>query len=206
MIINLTTNEISAIYYTAIKDRLYCDEEHSNNRLGAQFVLYQLINLLTQSIAPIVPHLAEEVYLHLPECLKTSAAFFTRLQHLTPEKSWQNEEVKYIMDLLLNVRKDINKQTNAGEALESKVEILMNPDNISLIQKHGNLDDLCDVLQVSEVIVTPSVDEKFTLRITKGEQFKCARCRKFTALMPQTLCDRCYSVVENIKTRKQIPN
>lgn len=52
-----------------IKDRLYCDEATSPSRIGAVDVVGEVLAVVTRSIAPILPHLAEEIWLHHPENL-----------------------------------------------------------------------------------------------------------------------------------------
>lgn len=49
-----------------ISIRLYCDSEDSLGRRSCQTVLEEILDGVTRSIAPILPHLAEEVYLHAP--------------------------------------------------------------------------------------------------------------------------------------------
>lgn len=46
--------------------RLYCDPENSLGRRSCQTALEEILDGVTRSIAPILPHLAEEVYLHAP--------------------------------------------------------------------------------------------------------------------------------------------
>lgn len=46
--------------------RLYCDGENSMGRRSCQTVLEEILDGVTRSIAPILPHLAEEVYQHAP--------------------------------------------------------------------------------------------------------------------------------------------
>ena len=47
--------------------RLYCDDVHSLNHQSCLFTLYHTLEVLTKSIAPILPSLAEEVYKFHPE-------------------------------------------------------------------------------------------------------------------------------------------
>lgn len=46
--------------------RLYCDPEDSIGRRSCQTVLEEILDGVSRSIAPVLPHLAEEVYLHSP--------------------------------------------------------------------------------------------------------------------------------------------
>lgn len=58
--------DLSAFYFAIIKDRLYCDEEGSDGRRSTVSVLYHLLRTIVYSVAPIAPHLAEEVAQHSP--------------------------------------------------------------------------------------------------------------------------------------------
>lgn len=46
--------------------RLYCDPHDSLGRRSCQTILEEILDGVTRSIAPILPHLAEEVYVHAP--------------------------------------------------------------------------------------------------------------------------------------------
>ena len=58
--------ELSSFYFNIIKDRMYCDAVASEKRRSTQTALYHLLVTLVQSVAPLVPHLAEEVAQHHP--------------------------------------------------------------------------------------------------------------------------------------------
>ena len=57
--------EMSSVYFTAIKDRLYCDAADSPRRRRTQTVLWELAAALIRLIAPILPHTADEAWSHL---------------------------------------------------------------------------------------------------------------------------------------------
>jgi len=69
LVTNFLANIVSPVYCHLIKDRLYCDEAASPTRLAAVEVTRETLTILARSIAPIVPHLAEEVWLYHPENL-----------------------------------------------------------------------------------------------------------------------------------------
>lgn len=64
---HFVTNDVSALYCHLIKDRLYCDEVTSPTRAAAVQVAKEILNILIRTIAPILPHLAEEAWLHHPQ-------------------------------------------------------------------------------------------------------------------------------------------
>ncbi|MCP3906337.1 MAG: isoleucine--tRNA ligase [Planctomycetes bacterium] len=53
---------LSAFYCAAVKDRLYCDKPDSPRRRATQTVMWDLLEMLTRLIAPILPHTADESY------------------------------------------------------------------------------------------------------------------------------------------------
>jgi isoleucyl-tRNA synthetase len=66
LITNFVTNDVSALYCHLIKDRLYCDKKDDPSRLACQQVVGHILNTVLLAIGPILPYLAEEVYLYHP--------------------------------------------------------------------------------------------------------------------------------------------
>jgi len=54
------------MFYLLCYFRLYCHSVESETRLGAVFVLNELLNNVVLVLAPVLPHLAEEVYFFQP--------------------------------------------------------------------------------------------------------------------------------------------
>ena len=65
-LVSFLPNQLSSFYFDIIKDRMYCDAAASEKRKSTQTALYHLLVTVVRSVAPIVPHLAEEVALHHP--------------------------------------------------------------------------------------------------------------------------------------------
>lgn len=51
---------------SSLSCRLYCEEEKDPKRRSCQTVLAQALDIVVRSFAPILPHLAEEVFQYLP--------------------------------------------------------------------------------------------------------------------------------------------
>jgi valyl-tRNA synthetase len=63
---NFTWHVLCDYYVEAIKDRLYNPDLHgTTKRLAAQYALYEVLYRMLQLLAPVVPHLTEEIYQHL---------------------------------------------------------------------------------------------------------------------------------------------
>ncbi len=53
-------------YVEAVKDRLYNPDLHgSAKRLAAQYSLYEVLYRMLQLLAPVTPHVTEEIYQHI---------------------------------------------------------------------------------------------------------------------------------------------
>jgi isoleucyl-tRNA synthetase len=61
------TVQASSIYFSAVKDRLYCDAPNSRRRRATQTVVHQLLSALTRLLAPILPHTCQEAWEHFPK-------------------------------------------------------------------------------------------------------------------------------------------
>jgi valyl-tRNA synthetase len=60
---NFTWHVFCDSYVEAVKDRLYKPEAHGDaKRLAAQQTLYEVLYRILQLLAPIIPHLTEEIY------------------------------------------------------------------------------------------------------------------------------------------------
>lgn len=128
-VINFLTNEISALYYTSIKDRLYCEESDSINRRCVQYVLHKIFHVITKAIAPVVPHLAEEMNMYLPN--KRYESFF---QENFTVGAWENNDMgSFVENKLLKIKKVVNKAVGAS-TLDSAVEILVLPSVLEVIK------------------------------------------------------------------------
>ena len=66
ILINMVRTNLSSFYFDTIKDRLYCDPPEGESRRSTQTALHHLLQCFTRSIAPITPHLAEDIALHYP--------------------------------------------------------------------------------------------------------------------------------------------
>lgn len=66
LLVRLVPVDLSAFYFDVVKDRLYCESEGGRARRSTQTTLHHVLGCLTKSLAPIAPHLAEEIALHYP--------------------------------------------------------------------------------------------------------------------------------------------
>jgi isoleucyl-tRNA synthetase len=74
-LLQFVTTDLSAFYLDIAKDRLYITAQDDPRRRSCQTVLAALLEQLCVALAPIVPHLAEEVWQHLPYQAPTLSVF-----------------------------------------------------------------------------------------------------------------------------------
>lgn len=86
-----THSDISSLYATITKDRLYADVSDGIARRSAQTVLFFVLNMLVRTLAPILCHTMEEVYQNMPnrikELYKKYGAFHVNDLHLKSQLS-----------------------------------------------------------------------------------------------------------------------
>jgi len=59
---NFCNDTLSAVYLTAVKDRLYCDKPDSERRRRTQTTIYRVSTVLIRLLAPLMPHTADEAW------------------------------------------------------------------------------------------------------------------------------------------------
>lgn len=64
----------------------------------------------------VLPHLVEECHVHL----KGSATFFTS-EHPEPQNSWINHDLAKFVEVILDLRKEINRVCEPGTSLSTDV-------------------------------------------------------------------------------------
>ncbi|XP_018320413.1 isoleucine--tRNA ligase, mitochondrial isoform X2 [Agrilus planipennis] len=199
--VNFLTNSVSSLYYPAIKDRLYCEFENNPSRRAAQFVLLEIFNVVTRNVAPMVPHLAEELYDSLS--VKKEDSIFKTCH--TINNNWNNDTLNdFVEKVLLSVKKDLHKSVGANVA-PYKIWLTLTEDFYKIISNmqpdaHKMKSELCDFFQISdiEVDVENLSGKNYIFKFEKSSLFVCDRCRRFSADKEYELCNRCSSVVGKI--------
>ncbi|KAH8830160.1 tRNA synthetases class I-domain-containing protein [Flagelloscypha sp. PMI_526] len=207
--VNIT---LSSLYFDVNKDTLYADALDSSSRRTVITVLTQVLESMTRIMAPILPHLAEEIYHHMN---------FSHLPINSHEEEMGNE-VQHQMALLLKIRTVVlsllekaRQQMLLNNSLEAEV-VLVLPGDHAMEQDAVLLEEnnLAKLFIVSDVEVTDEgsfgtssppwtfVDTvnlpgwgSVGVHLHPARHGKCPRCWKYTRETSQDLCERCDSVV-----------
>ncbi|CAG8624075.1 4995_t:CDS:10, partial [Ambispora gerdemannii] len=104
---NFTNVNLSAFYFEIVKDRLYADHANGLSRRAVQTVLYQILNVYALSLAPIVPHLAEEIYENYKIIgpISHNSVFQLGWYHL---EEWNNPSIASEFEILRDRRNEVN--------------------------------------------------------------------------------------------------
>ncbi|GFQ89919.1 isoleucine--tRNA ligase, mitochondrial [Trichonephila clavata] len=221
-ILNFVTNEVSSFYCHLVKDRLYCDAEHSKERLDCQTVLHFILSTLIQSIGPLCPHLAEEIFLCLPYKNDAGSVFefkwpnlnqFLENTTLPISVLWANQirdvilksDVKTIereaivtcSSKIADELQNLNKSAIDNAGLKEFFQV----SDIKFAKCHDNLSEGLVTLN-GDLNLSNGVNESFTVSLVKTKQEKCPRCRLFTTSSQTSLCNRCADVL-NVRVSQE---
>ncbi|KAF2884619.1 hypothetical protein ILUMI_21555 [Ignelater luminosus] len=207
--INFLTNPVSSLYYSAIKDRLYCNLANNSDRQAAQYVLFQIFKVVIQTIAPVVPHLAEELYLHLQQ--KQEGSIFQRKDFGVNDEWFNLKIAELVENVILNIKGDFHKIVGANTSdvhVTIKISEKLNNDLKDIQCDHKQLsDELIDILQASKVTITIDeqlINEDYVIEVKKSDLFMCERCRRVFADVENELCNRCNLIVNGLENKTSV--
>ncbi len=223
---NFCVVDLSNFYLDIAKDRLYISAVNSPRRRSCQTVLAIALENLARAIAPVLSHMAEDIWQHLPYATPHKSVFQAGWVKLADE--WQSPELAQKWQTLRQIRSEVNKvleqARNAkaiGSSLEAKVLLYvsdaqlretlqsLNPDD-SLV---GNRVDALRYLFLTsqvEVLATPaalqsakyqSQTDELGVGVIDADGQKCDRCWNYSLQVGKSadhplLCERCIPALE----------
>ncbi|XP_078491947.1 isoleucine--tRNA ligase, mitochondrial isoform X1 [Ciona intestinalis] len=183
--------KFSNIYFTIVKDRLYCDEKESLRKRSCQSVLYFTLDALLKSVAPILPHLVEETTLYNP----TNNQSVFKSGWYTDDITDVNIDIINAVETALNIRDDFNLAI-VGKQPTTYDVTLTTDDNIfktlkRLTEGEGNETTLSEILTCAECTVVGGGDTPWVVDVKTTTMCKCPRCRRYKVTSSGQVCDRC---------------
>lgn len=128
MIQNFCVVDLSNFYLDIAKDRLYISDANAFRRRSCQTILAIALENLACSIAPVLCHLAEDIWQYLPYSTPHQSVFQSGWVKL--ESHWYQPELAKSWENLRQLRGEVNKvleqarhEKAIGSSLESKVLI-----------------------------------------------------------------------------------
>uniref|UniRef100_A0A224Z2W8 isoleucine--tRNA ligase n=1 Tax=Rhipicephalus zambeziensis TaxID=60191 RepID=A0A224Z2W8_9ACAR len=221
-VLNFVVNEASSFYFQAVKDRLYCDVEASASRRSCQTALSHVLDVLVNVTAPVLPHLAEEVFYHHGDPGKYDTGVFRRAWQ-PPPREWERPEFSQLEKPLARLREAVNKAAAKSRPLLHDVKIVSTSGDshfascLRLLQPEDSAihSGLTDVLQVASVtfeqvddltvladsdkaVILDTEDEKVLIALEPTKMAACERCRRNISSEQGRLCTRCEDVYQRL--------
>jgi isoleucyl-tRNA synthetase len=197
-----------------MKDRLYCGDSGG--------VIEEIFNGLLRMLAPITPHLVEEVWEHRPEWLKAEDHVHPLQRTLNDpvipaSRSLKDENLLNDLPWLMNANaaiKSAQEEARAakkiGSSLESSIVLDLPEQAKEVFQRYQ--DELEAIFVVSDVALEGGHDGEWSYSasfetvggqgkawVLPPKEHKCPRCWKYVAPVEDELCKRCEDVVSSVQ-------
>ncbi|HEY9750768.1 MAG TPA: class I tRNA ligase family protein, partial [Allocoleopsis sp.] len=223
---NFCVVDLSNFYLDIAKDRLYISAPDAPRRRSCQTVLRIILENLARAIAPVLSHMAEDIWQFLPYSTPYKSVFEAGWVHL--EGRWQVEALAKSWPALRQIRAEVNKvlekaraEKMVGSSLEAKL-LLYVPDlelrqqlqtmNPATSLKGNGVDELRYLFIVSQVELLDSPDaleglqyssqsDALGIGVVKADGEKCDRCWNYSTHVGESeahslLCERCEPALE----------
>jgi isoleucyl-tRNA synthetase len=138
---NFCVVDLSSFYFDIAKDRLYTHGKKSKSRRAVQTVLEQVLQVLVRILVPVTPHLAEDIWRHIPDQIKAAGSneesvLLTDFPAGT--ERFKNDRLEAFWTDIINVRSVVNKaleqargQKKIGSPLEAQVIISVEDEKLA---------------------------------------------------------------------------
>ena len=218
---NFCAVDLSNFYLDVAKDRLYISSINAERRRSCQTVLAIALDNLAKSIAPVLSHMAEDIWQYLPYETTHKSVFQAGWVKL--DDQWRNPELGKKWESLRNIRAEANRvleQARADKAIGSSLEaklllFVADPTLRATLQAFAPIDSLggnrVDELRylfiTSQVELLESADQltgsKYTAQtealgigVVDADGEKCDRCWNYSTHVGESkehplLCKRC---------------
>lgn len=207
---NFCTVDLSNFYLDIAKDRLYISAAAGYRRRSCQTVLAMVVETLAKLIAPVLSHLAEDIWQFIPYEVGVKSVFLTRWPELPAQ--WQQPELAKTWSQWRELRTDVNKvlesarsEKTIGSSLEAQIHLrVADPALFSQLEAlntpTNGVDELRYLLLVSQVTLHlghqghPAAPWEIAMQLARGK--KCQRCWNYSEQVGHDpahpeLCERC---------------
>ncbi len=222
---NFCVTELSSLYFDVTKDILYTSHAKSPQRRAVQTVLYELLATLTPMLVPVMPHLAEDIWLNIPAEHKPTfgqpEAPMSILMAPWPSvnRTYFSPEVDSRFKQLLKVKEAVNLALERpraegliGSSLEAVVHLVPKADALRSLLQSIEATDMAALfitsgVQVAEVVPAEVIGQSegsagldITVYAVKSANSKCVRCWKYLPSVGQhashpEICAGCLEAV-----------
>lgn len=215
---NFCVVDLSSFYFDIVKDILYTSSKKALKRRAVQTVLSEVLQALVALLAPVAPHLAEDIWLHMPEGIKGESESALLLDFPSVQSKYLKPELNEFWRDIIEVRNIVNKaleiarsERKIGSSLEAQVMLLAEKPELQekLLSLKNDLASLFITSQVTVLSEAPTGGKEALADLSESglrvfvftaDGTKCARCWKFSGKVGVNAeypdyCDHCAEAV-----------
>lgn len=208
-VVDFCANDLSAVYFDILKDRLYTAKQDGPARRGAQTVLHEVLTVLLPLLAPVMSFTAEEAWQHLPgERAKSVflAGFAEAKATMPPELEVRYAKLFAVRGAVQGALEMARRDKRIGASLEARVVLSATGAVHELLEAH--LAELPGLFIVSQVELTDAPTEaakalevsqtlgdgaSLSVEVLPALGSKCPRCWVYSEAVGQggDVCLKC---------------
>jgi isoleucyl-tRNA synthetase len=202
---SFATVDLSAFYLDVSKDRLYTLAPDSGERRSAQTTMYRIADGLARLAAPLVPFMAEDVWMHLPGEREASVhlAQFPRLEDVADEGLGDWEYVVETLRPNVNASLELKRAEKAIGSSQGAALKLRAGEGAAFLRRMRP-DALAALFGVSRIdleILDGNRHCPPSSEVTRAPGEKCPRCWRFVEEFDGEICLRCAGALADTATR-----
>jgi isoleucyl-tRNA synthetase len=204
---NFCAVDLSNFYLDIAKDRLYISTAGGYRRRSCQTVLALVVETLAKLLAPVLSHLAEDIWQFIPYEVGAKSVFLTKWAELPGD--WHQPELAQTWQKWRELRTDVNKVLESaraaktiGSSLEAQVSIGVADPQLfaelnALNTPTNGVDELRYLLLVSQVQVSQGdAPHPWEIQMQLAPGQKCQRCWNYSEQVGHNpdhpdICERC---------------
>ncbi|PLZ99861.1 isoleucine--tRNA ligase [Fischerella thermalis CCMEE 5205] len=219
---NFCVVDLSNFYMDIAKDRLYISTPNALRRRSCQTVYWYALENLAKAIAPVLCHLAEDIWQYLPYQTPYKSVFESGWVQL--EQNWHDPELAAFWQQLREIRLDVNKvleqarvEKMIGSSLEAKILLYISDAELLSAIKSLNASNSNGVDELRYLFITSLVElvdapeklqgskynlqaDRWRIGVLQADGQKCDRCWNYSIHVGENaahplICERCVAAL-----------
>ncbi len=212
---NFCAVDLSNFYLDIAKDRLYISAPDAFRRRSCQTVLMYALENLAKAIAPVLCHMAEDIWQALPYKTSDASVFQAGWMHL--DQTWKNPDLGQQWQQIRQVRGEVNKVLERarndkaiGSSLEAKLLLYVGDQTLrdrlatfnpasSFVENTNGVDELRYFFLTSQVDLIATPEALGNLKY--ADQIETATLGALGIGVTDatgTKCDRCWNYSDTV--------
>jgi len=212
---NLIHEDLSAEYFSAVKNRLYCWPQMSQERRSVQALFWILLPNLTRILAPILPHTFTDAFKYYPQDLKgieNNVMFMHDRWDVSPgHNSDDSLKMTKLLSGLRGIKRRLNQALPSTNTKLFSCKITVDSEEWLVLLNELTHQELCDYLSLASVeVVYGDVQSnldmteeegqetfRFNINVDKTSKNECPRCRNYVSSEPNQPCAFCSDILRD---------